>query len=54
LKADAATATIASIAVSANAMGPDIDRALQAGFADYLVKPVNVRQLLALVDRLRS
>jgi CheY-like chemotaxis protein len=39
------------VAVSANAMPQDIDRAREAGFDDYLTKPLNLSDLLATVDR---
>jgi PAS domain S-box-containing protein len=39
------------VAVSANAMPDDITRARQAGFADYITKPVDLQRLLAVVDR---
>jgi CheY-like chemotaxis protein len=34
------------IAVSANAMKADISRAMEAGFTDYIVKPINIPGLL--------
>ncbi|GCL61708.1 PAS-domain containing protein [Pseudaquabacterium pictum] len=40
------------VAVSANAMPDDLAQARDAGFADYLTKPVDMARLLALVDRL--
>ena len=40
------------VAVSANAMPDDVALARQAGFAGYLSKPVDMPQLLALVDRM--
>ena len=39
------------IAVSANVMPSDLEDAQQAGFADYLTKPVDMPRLLALIDR---
>jgi signal transduction histidine kinase/ActR/RegA family two-component response regulator len=51
LRADAATAQIPVIAVSANALQTDIDKALSAGFADYLTKPIDLDQAMALVRR---
>lgn len=47
LKADPATRAIPLIALSANAMEPDIRRAREAGFALYLTKPIDVPRLLA-------
>ncbi len=46
LRADAATAAIRCIAVSANAMPGDIQRALQAGFADYWTKPLDLARFM--------
>ncbi|EGG98706.1 multi-sensor hybrid histidine kinase [gamma proteobacterium IMCC2047] len=39
------------IAVSAAAMPRDIEKGKQAGFSDYLTKPLNVVAFLATVDR---
>ncbi|MEQ1659605.1 MAG: ATP-binding protein, partial [Hylemonella sp.] len=50
LRADPATRAIPVIAVSANAMKRDIERGRAAGFQDYLVKPINVRDLFATID----
>jgi CheY-like chemotaxis protein len=38
------------IAVSANAMPRDIERARAAGFDDYLTKPLQVTDVLQLLD----
>lgn len=38
------------IAVTANAMPRDIERGMAAGFADYLIKPLNVARFHAVVD----
>jgi CheY-like chemotaxis protein len=54
LRADPALALIPCVAVSANAMPTEVRRALDAGFADYLTKPFEVDNVLALVDRLRG
>jgi CheY-like chemotaxis protein len=40
------------VAVSANAMPADRDKAVQAGFADYITKPIELPLLLATLDRL--
>jgi PAS domain S-box-containing protein len=50
LRADAATRDIPVIAVSANAMPHDVERARAAGFIAYLTKPLDIAQLLRLVD----
>ncbi len=38
------------IAISANAMPKDIEKGLEAGFADYITKPIDIHALLAAVD----
>ena len=38
------------IAVSANAMTGDIEKGMDAGFADYITKPIDVTQMLLAVD----
>ena len=52
LKADAATATLPLIALSANAMEHDIRQAMDAGFDLHHTKPIDVARLLAEIDRL--
>jgi two-component system cell cycle response regulator DivK len=49
LRAKAETASIPVLAVTAQAMYGDRERFLEVGFDDYVSKPVNVVQLLALV-----
>jgi len=51
LRADPRTATIACVALSANAMPEDIARARQAGLADYWTKPLDFKAFLAALDR---
>ncbi|MGH7325405.1 MAG: response regulator [Candidatus Rokuibacteriota bacterium] len=54
LKADPATRSIPVIAVSAQAMAGDRERALAAGCDGYIAKPIDVGSLIALLrDRLR-
>jgi CheY-like chemotaxis protein len=50
LRADPMTAHIPIIALSANAVPHDIQRAIQAGFFDYLTKPIKVRQFMETLD----
>jgi len=50
LRADAATAHIPVIALSANAVPRDIEKALEAGFSNYLTKPINVLQFMEALD----
>jgi PAS domain S-box-containing protein len=52
LKADPKTAAAPVVAVSANAMKGDEKRGLEAGFAAYLTKPIDIPALCAVVDRL--
>ena len=46
------TADLPVIALSANAMPDDIDRALQAGFNDYWTKPLDFELFRGAVERL--
>lgn len=50
LRADPSTAHIPIIALSANAVPRDIERALKAGFLDYLTKPIKVDEFTAALD----
>ena len=52
LRAQAATAAIPCIALSANAMAQDIERALKAGLSDYWTKPLDFRAFMASIDAL--
>ncbi|MHA7817448.1 MAG: PAS domain S-box protein [Pseudohaliea sp.] len=54
LGAEERTRRIPVVAVTANAMPRDIERGRQAGFVDYLPKPLAIPQLNALLDRLLS
>lgn len=51
LREDERTATTPIVALTAQAMGGDRERFLDAGFNDYIAKPVNVRELVAMVRR---
>jgi CheY-like chemotaxis protein len=51
LKADARTASIPVVAVTASAMTGDRERMLEAGFDGYLSKPIDSR---ALAGQVRS
>ena len=50
LRASPATEAIPVVAVSANAMPSDIERAHGAGFDDYVTKPIDFERLLGLVQ----
>ena len=50
LKSHIVTKKIPIIAISANAMDRDIEKGLQAGFDDYITKPINVMNLLKIID----
>ncbi len=51
LRDDPVTATIPVVIISADAMPRQVQRLLSAGATAYLTKPIDVRQLLELVDR---
>jgi CheY-like chemotaxis protein len=50
LRADARTAHIPIIALSANAVPRDIENALEAGFFNYITKPIKVNQFMDALD----
>jgi len=50
LRSDERTRAIPCISVSANAMPEDIRRALQAGFADYWTKPLDLDMFMRSLD----
>jgi signal transduction histidine kinase/CheY-like chemotaxis protein len=52
LKSDRRTAHIPVLAVSANAMNGDAERAIEAGFVGYVVKPLDLAELNAQMDAL--
>jgi CheY-like chemotaxis protein len=52
LRADPRTRQVPVLAVSANAMPADRERAAQAGFAHYVTKPIDLPRLLTLLDGL--
>jgi signal transduction histidine kinase/ActR/RegA family two-component response regulator len=50
LRADPSTTHIPIIALSANAVPRDIEKSLEAGFFDYLTKPIKVNQFMDALD----
>ena len=51
LRADPSTAHIPIIALSANAVPRDIEKGLEAGFINYLTKPIKVDQFMDALDQ---
>ena len=51
LREDVRTASTPIVALTAQAMSRDRQRFLEAGFDDYISKPVDVRELIAMVRR---
>jgi CheY-like chemotaxis protein len=51
LRANEATAHLRLVALSANAIPADIQRALQAGFDDYWTKPLDFKVFEAALDQ---
>ena len=51
LREDKRTASTPVVAVTAQAMAGDRERFLDAGFNDYIAKPVNVREFVAMIRR---
>ena len=52
LQQDEATKNIPVMALSANAMPFDVERGLEAGFVEYLTKPVDIERLMGTLNRL--
>lgn len=52
LKNDPSTSKVPVIGLSANAMPYDIERGRNAGFFDYLTKPVDINQLIDVFNKL--
>jgi len=50
LRADPSTAHIPILAISANAAARDIEKGLEAGFFNYLTKPIKVDQFMDALD----
>ncbi len=54
LQENAETAKIPVIALTADAMDGDIKKALEAGFKNYLIKPINITKLFNAIDAVWS
>lgn len=52
IRRDPRLAAVPAIAVSADALPEDIEKALAAGFMDYWVKPIDTRQAIDSIERL--
>jgi len=50
LRADARTADIPVIALTANAMPRDVERGMAAGFFRYLIKPINIDEFTEAIN----
>ena len=50
LRADPSTAHIPIIAISANALPQDVEKAIQAGFFKYITKPFKVKEFMETLD----
>ena len=50
LRENPITRNMAVVAISANAMPKDLERASAAGFADYLTKPLNIKRFNRMLD----
>lgn len=51
LREDPTTAQIPIIALSAKAMARDIEQGLEAGFSQYITKPIKVNEFMEAIDR---
>lgn len=51
LRQNDVTSEIPVIAISANAMHKDIQKSLDAGFDNYIVKPIDITVLMRVVDK---
>ena len=54
LQNGAKTKNIPVVAVSANAMQRDINRGMEAGFIDYITKPINVEKFIECINSILS
>ena len=51
LREDQNTMNIPVIAISANAMSQDIEKGKNAGFVDYITKPIDIQNFLDLLSK---
>ena len=54
LQKNKATQHIPVVAISASAMPKDIEKCKSAGFRDYITKPINVKVVLNIVEKILS
>lgn len=52
LRNDPRTSSIPVIAISANALDKEINNAMEAGFIDYLTKPLDISHFLKTIDKI--
>ena len=46
-----ATREVPIVAISANALASDLEKGLEAGFADYITKPINLQSFFATIKK---
>ncbi len=46
-----ATKEVPVVAISANALASDVERGLDAGFSDYITKPINLQAFFATIKK---
>jgi len=51
LKKIDATRDVPVIAISANALASDVEKGLEAGFSDYITKPINLQTFFITIKR---
>jgi CheY-like chemotaxis protein len=54
LKAGKKTEAVPVVAVSADAVRVSVEQAKEAGFSDYITKPIDIEQLMKAIGRLVS
>ena len=51
LKKIETTSSVPVVAISANALASDVEKGLEAGFSDYITKPINLQAFFATIKR---